>query len=180
MYDDTFVRNIFRGQIRDVLKKDSRFKEFDYREKIANLMERGCNNQAIRRSKKDHVSPINWNNEEFRHIYSAVFYRIIENLDPKSQVGSSHLIDSIHSGLIKPEEAAYLSSVALCPEIWKHIVKELHKRINEKIKAKTTTQYKCPNCQKRKATYRLVQLRSLDEGYNTSLTCDNCSYHWIR
>ena len=179
-WNDAVIRNRHKQILREIFSKDKRFKDdYDRIEDIIEQIEVGCNNAAIRQSHEDHVSPINWSNEDFRMIYSAIFFKVSQNLDPKSPVGSKYLINRIHKGKIDLSELAAYKSDDLCPEKSRKIIEEKNRRLNETIDHKVTERYSCPNCKKNRAQYKQVQLRSLDEGYNTSLDCMECGWHWV-
>lgn len=176
---DKITRSVFRKQIRDVLLQDKRFKKMNIEELdvIVKDIEIGCNNEAIKRSHDIH--PINWVNIKFREIYGSVFYKMIENLNPDSSVNSTHLIDKLYK---KPSIASKLggmNSFKLCPEKSKQIIENRNVRLNEVMEHKSSKRYPCPMCKAKKAQYQKVQLRSLDEGYNLSLTCMECGFRWI-
>lgn len=178
---DDLVRNVYRQQIFDIINANIEETKMSYGEKkeMAKMIERSCNNEAIIQAKQNHITPINWNNQDFCSIYSAISYRIIQNLDPNSTVGSSYLLNKLANGKIKPINIAKKTSAQLCPEKSADIIKEKNRRLKETIEVRTTQRYPCPNCKKREAQYKNVQLRSLDEGYNLSLTCKYCSHKWV-
>lgn len=180
MNEDKKIREQHINILKDIFDSDKLFKKSGLDSlDIATQIELGCNNSAIEEAHKKYVSPINWVNMSFCHIYSAIFYKIEENLNPKSEVNSRFLIDQIIDSKIKLKKIASMSSIELCPEKNDTILQQKNIRINKKIEHKTTKRFQCPNCKKRKAQYKYVQLRSFDEGYNTSLTCIECSYKWV-
>lgn len=176
---DDITREVFKKQIREVLLADKRFKKMEYEklEKIVQDIEVGCNNTAIRKSHNIH--PINWSNIEFRAIYGAIFYKMIENLNKDSSIKNSYIIDKLYDSPEIAGDLGNMTSFQLCPEKSSQIIEERNTRLNETIEHKTTTRYPCPSCKSKKAQYQNVQLRSLDEGYNLSLTCIECGYKWI-
>lgn len=178
---DVTLRNRHITLIRDTLLKYKLFKNKDEDEvnTIAESIEKSCHNESIRNSRDKNVSPINWSNSEFCDIYSAIIYKIIQNLD-HNIVGSKYLLKKIANGEIDLKTIATLSSHELCPEKSDAIIAEKNKRINEKVELKSSDRYKCPNCSEHNATYQYVQLRSFDEGYNLSLTCIDCGHRWIK
>jgi DNA-directed RNA polymerase subunit M/transcription elongation factor TFIIS len=178
--DDKTIRNKHITILSKILSSDKKFKKskLDALE-ISVAIERGCNNAAIKEANKKYVSPVNWVNDDFKFIYSAIFYKIVENIDPKSSVCSRYIIDKIINKDIELKKIALMDSTELCPEKNEMLLKEKRLRISKKIKHKTTKRFPCPNCKERRAKSQQVQLRSFDEGYNTSLTCINCGHKWI-
>lgn len=178
--DDKIIRGQHINIIAKILSDDKEFKKskLDAVE-VSTQIERGCNNASITDANKKYVSPVNWINDDFRHIYSSIFYKIIENIDPKSSVKSRYMIDKIINQDIDLKKIALMDSTELCPEKNDMILKEKKLRIGKKIKHKTTKRFPCPNCKERRAKSQQVQLRSFDEGYNTSLTCINCGHKWV-
>lgn len=178
---DIIIRKRHVALIRDTLLKDKLFKKKteDEGNTIAELIEKSCHNESIRNSQDKNVSPINWSNSEFCDIYSAIIYKLIQNMDVNI-VGSRYLIKKLANDEIDLKNIAKLSSHELCPEKSDAIIEEKNKRINEKVELKSSDRYKCPNCSKHNATYQYVQLRSFDEGYNLSLTCIDCGHRWIK
>lgn len=178
--EDRRVRSGHIKILRLIFEKDPKFISSGLDAKnISKLIELGCNNAAIREAQTKYVSPINWVNKDFCVIYSAIFYKVVENIDPQSSVGSRYLINRIIKEQIPLKKIAFMESTELCPEKNDTILKVKNARMNEKIKHKTTKRFACPNCKKRRAQYKYVQLRSFDEGYNTSLTCIECGQKWV-
>jgi len=179
--NDAVVRNRYKQLIREALKKDKRFEKYDYGkfEEIVDEIELGFNDAAVQQAQREHVSPINWSNNDFRCIYSSIAFKVLQNLDPKSPVKSKYLLTSLYKKKIKPFDLAFSKSDDLCPEKSEKIIAEMNRRLDEKVEHKTTTRYKCPNCKKSRAQHEYVQLRSFDEGYNSSLTCIECGHKWV-
>ena len=110
--NDAVVRNRYKQLIRDALKKDKRFEKMDFVkfEKIIDEIELGFNDAAIQQAQREHVSPINWRNIDFRCIYSSIAYKVIQNLDVKSPVKSKFLLTSLYKGKVKPFDLAFSKS----------------------------------------------------------------------
>ena len=178
---DEVIRSSMRQDLKNIFMQDDRFKKFTFEklDDIVTEIERGCNNFAILTAGRQHVTPINWCNTDFCRIYSAIMFKIKQNLDPTSPVKSKYLINKIHKSKINPYNLAEMDSHDLCPTKSDGIIKERKDRLNMKIEHKTTNRFSCPNCGAKEAQSKNVQLRSLDEGYNLSLTCINCNYKWV-
>jgi len=184
---DSANRKQSRSIIKKALLKHEKAQELTKKEltKIIKDLERGCNNRAIRKSLEESVTPIWWTNSEYCEIYSSTVYKLVQNLNPKSEVGSDHLIYLILNSFFTKDRAIKISMIAdmhsneMCPEKSQPIIQEHQKRLHKKIKVKTTNRYPCPKCGRRKATRQEKQLMSFDEGTNISLTCTYCNFHWI-
>lgn len=178
--DDKSIRDTHINILKAIFDRDKYFNKAGLNASdIATNIELGCNNAAIKEANSKYVSPVNWVNTEFCTIYSAIFYKVVENIDPKSSVHSRYLMDKIINDDINLKKIAFMESTELCPEKNAMILREKNLRMKEKIIHKTTKRFQCPNCKKRNAQYKYVQLRSFDEGYNTSLTCIECNRRWI-
>lgn len=179
--EDRKIRGIYLNSILSILQQYKGAERIPYAtlEQYAKQIEHGCNNLSIEQARSRHITPINWNNMRFCDIYSSNMYKIKQNLDPNSEVNSTYLIDGILSGKINPKNVGYMKSEELCPEKSEQIVNERKTRLNNRIEVKTTKEYKCHNCGQRKCQFKRVQLRSLDEGYQKSITCMNCGNHWV-
>ncbi len=178
--EDKTIRDKHINILIKILSNDKEFKksQLDSND-ISIQIEKGLNNASIKEANRRYVSPVNWVNNDFVYIYSSIFYKIVENIDPSSSVGSRYMIDKIIKQDINLKKIAVMDSTELCPEKNEMLLKEKRIRIGKKIKYKTTKRFPCPNCKERRAQSKQVQLRSFDEGYNTSLTCINCGHKWI-
>ena len=79
-----------------------------------------------------------------------------------------------------PTYLAYMRSEELMPGSVDHILEEIRKRSKQKIKARTTAMFRCPNCSERKCTYVTEQKRGLDEPETYHITCAACEYDWYK
>jgi len=167
--------------LKSALKKVPEFKalESDEQEKIINELERGCNNKAIRRATLEKVKPRWWTNEYYCEIYASIVYKMAMNINPDSEVGSSHLMKLILGNRIKLSAVADMHSNELCPEKSYPIIQKMSERLHKRVEVKTTKRYKCPQCKKKEAQVQEKQLRSFDEGTNICLTCIHCGKRWI-
>lgn len=140
-------------------------------------IEVGCYNEAINNATCKNIRT-NWN-IYFIQIYQCITLRVIKNLDPESDVGSRYLLDNILSGNILPINVGKLQPHELCIDRNIDIMLQTDKQRNEKIIDKVSNLYKCSKCRGSTTSIQDVQLRSLDEGSNTRITCMTCSYVWI-
>ncbi len=144
---------------------------------IAFEIEQGCYDVCLEDAKCRNIRT-NWN-IYFIRIYTSITLRIIRNLDPRSDVGSTYLLDNIVSGKIQPIDIGKLQPHELCVERNEDIISHTDKQRNEKINAKVSSLYKCSKCRSSTTTVQDIQLRSLDEGSNTRITCVVCAHVWI-
>lgn len=144
---------------------------------IAERIERGCMNRTIVKSRDYNIRAI-WANNEFRNLYHSICYKISMNLDSKSIVGSDFLLMQIQQGKMALDDIANLSGKQLCPEKYEKLDKKINQRVNQEIKVKYSTLYKCFRCKNNKCTSERVYNRSLDEGVNLRITCTVCYNEW--
>lgn len=99
--------------------------------------------------------------ENFTISYNVITNKVTQNLN------------FILEKKVKPELMAFADFID------NSLQEKLKLRINQKIKTKINTMYKCRNCNKKEVVVKQIQTRSLDEGFNSSITCQFCGYHWI-
>lgn len=144
---------------------------------IALSLEKGCYN-ASEIEAKNMVMRIDWNND-FINLYKNIVRRVLKNIDPTSEVGSTYLLDSIKNGEISPISIGSMHPNSLCPQRNINIINYTDKQRNEIIKKKVSNLYKCPKCRTNNSTVEEVQCRALDEGTNTRITCMTCGWKYI-
>lgn len=79
---------------------------------------------------------------------------------------------------IDPREIAYLNGHEINPTRSQKYLDEIELREKQKINRKFTTQFACPQCNVRRATFKSVQSRGLDEDNTLYILCDNCGHTW--
>jgi len=166
--------------IASILEKNENFKAIEKatQDYIILNIEKSCYNSTIKKS-NELLIYINWDNSKFTYMYQLFCNKITKNLDSDSEVNNSYLIDAIINDDIDLKNIAELPSDKLCPEKSDIIKQNLIMRNSQKLNYKTSGLYQCKNCGKRLVTIKPVQLRSLDEGQNLSLTCTFCSFNWV-
>jgi DNA-directed RNA polymerase subunit M/transcription elongation factor TFIIS len=144
---------------------------------IAEKIESGCLNRTIDKSRYYNIRAI-WETLKFRELYHDICYKVAVNIDPSSVIGSIHLINLIKNKTVDFVNIANLSSKTLCPEKYEKINKKINLRVNQEVKVKYSTLYRCFRCKNNKCTSERVYNRSLDEGVNLRITCTVCYNEW--
>lgn len=122
-----------------------------------------------------------WSKKEFCDIYLTKVYSILSNINNKSGVNNTYIVDAINRGDIKSYKIPYMSHQELFPKHWEKIIED--KIIRDKSKYEinleaATDEFKCWKCKKRKCTYYELQTRSADEPMTTFVSCLSCGNHW--
>jgi len=184
LYKDELYNKLRRSillLISDLLYKyDNIYDTLNY-EQIKDIIiriELSCYNQTINKS-NELMYIKSWDNNKFEYLYRLYTNKVTKNLDIDSEVNSDYLIKQIINNKINIDNIALLSSAVLCPEKSINIINKLTVRSNQKLVFKKSNLYTCRNCKKKSVTIEQVQLRSLDEGSNYSLTCTFCQFNWI-
>ena len=144
---------------------------------IAEKIEIGCLNRTINKSRHYNIRAI-WETLKFRELYHDICYKVAVNIDSSSIIGSIHLINLIKNKTVEFSNIANLSSKILCPEKYEKINKKINLRVNQEVKVKYSTLYRCFRCKNNKCTSERVYNRSLDEGVNLRITCTVCYNEW--
>lgn len=184
IYNDneyTIERRLIILLIANILEINNLFKILNKKQqdKIIINIEKSCYNETLKKAEELLIYK-SWENEKFCYLYQLYCNKITKNLDISSEVKSDYLFNQIINDLIDINNIASLSSDQLCPDKSENIKKNIRLRSDQEIKTKTSSLYTCPNCHKKETKLKMVQLRSLDEGYNISLTCVFCNFNWIR
>ena len=122
-----------------------------------------------------------WSNPKYKKLYVNKTMSIWANLQKKSYIGNSRLLQRLKEGEFKPEDLAFLDAMTTFPENWKELIDEKTKRdriLYEVRKEAATDIYKCGRCKKRMCTYYELQTRSADEAITIFVTCLNCGKRW--
>lgn len=172
-------RRMILNLIREACNKYDRWSELpqDRQELIIRRLERGCHNAAVLACIRDGIVR-NYTNPHYVGRYSAVCNRVIENLDPTSQVGSHYLLDKLMSGEILPEQVGSLSSYELCPAASQTIRDEIELRKKQKVPNKVTRAYICRKCGHNESIPYEYQGRAVDESSSYSIKCIQCGFVW--
>ena len=143
-------------------------------------LEKGIFNWSIDNGKEKKIIT-KWCKKEFCHIYLTKVYSILSNLNSKSGINNTYLLEAINSGKIKSFKVPYMSHQELFPKHWEKIIetKILRDKSKYEINLEAATDaFKCWKCKKRKCTYYELQTRSADEPMTTFVSCLSCGNHW--
>jgi len=124
------------------------------------------------------------NNKIFINEYSAVYYKIISNIDKVSSVSSCELIAKISDFYLNEpariDDLPYMTSAELSPNKNDELRKIVYIRQNIQIDKKFSQNYTCPRCKLKKAVYTETQRRSADEAADIRLECTGCGCIWYK
>lgn len=140
-------------------------------------VEKSCYDHAIDTADYELLSP-NFSVSGFEQLYRTLVVRITKNLDINSEVGDEHLATGLLDGSIDPETTSRLDDRELSLLNNSTYINELNVRMNQVVKLKTSTLYRCSKCGKRETTIKSVQTRSLDEGETIMCVCSFCGYRF--
>lgn len=143
-------------------------------------LEKGMYNFALEEADRKSVYKI-WENPEFQALYDISAKRTLVNLDPKSYVGNSRLLERLKEGEFKPHEIPFMTYSDLYPEKWGNMIEMAVKReakMLEVDKSMATDMFRCTRCNKRQCTYYEMQTRSADEPMTQFIRCLNCGKQW--
>ena len=150
----------------------------DYTDDIITI-EKSCYLHSLEDADKNIIIP-SFENESFEHLYRSKIMRITKNMDEESEVNDCHLLDCIiYYRIIDLPNISWLKREELSPKHNEIFLKHLRERFGKKVTMKKTSLYKCRKCGSKDCTAKSVQLRALDEGQSVSISCTNCSYHWV-
>jgi len=172
-------RDIIKKCISEVLSKHEKWAELsaEKREKLVRHIERSCYNRVIAEC-RDIGTDRNFNNPIFVERYSSCCYRVMSNLDPDSLIGSTHALDMLFTGKIKPSEIATMSSYDLCPDASADIVEWIKLRREQKAELKVSHIYTCRKCGGNETVKIEFQRKAADEASSFSIKCVRCQYVW--
>ena len=149
----------------------------DMKDAIPRRIERNCFEVTIKSCTNDGIDRL-FTEKKFLERYSSNCNRVISNLDVRSLVGSSYLLDMIIAGKIDPYRVAELESKDLCPEASATERAEIKLRQDQKTVMKVSTKYTCRKCHRNETTFLEYQGRASDEASSLSIKCIHCEYVW--
>jgi transcription elongation factor S-II len=143
-------------------------------------LERGIFNCALEEGKRRHVHRV-WDNPEFQSLYDIIARRTVSNLDSKSYLRNTRLVERLKEGEFLPHDVAFMNYSELYPERWGNMIEDAIKReakMLEVDKSAATDMFRCSKCGKRECTYYEMQTRSADEPMTQFIRCLNCGKQW--
>ena len=150
------------------------------RKKLSLNLEKGIYNYTIQTARLRNIVR-KWDNNNFVMLYLNKYRAIFANLNNKSHVRNSFLLEKINNGDIPVHKVATMNDREMFPEKWKDLIEDKIKRDNNMYTenlAAATDEFKCYKCKKRQCTYYQMQTRSADEPMTTFVTCLNCGNNW--
>ena len=181
VYEDASYNKLRRGYL---LLVASLIEEYltddtinDYQDMIIKV-EKSCYDHAVEIAEYELLLP-DFDIPSFEHLYRTRIMRITKNLDINSEVKDEHLAVGLISGIVDPATVSKLDNKDLSPMHNEKLLEELSTRLNQTITLKTSTLYKCRQCNRNHTTVRSAQMRSLDEGETLIITCVWCHYKWF-
>jgi DNA-directed RNA polymerase subunit M/transcription elongation factor TFIIS len=140
---------------------------------IAKKIENSCLTYVWNKTKELHKR-CSWKSQQFKNFYTAIIYEKSLELDINH---NKFLLPKIMDGTItKICELKYIDEN---PDFYQDMMSKNETRKQQQITRKTTTLYTCPMCAQKMCTYRLVQIRSMDEGKDVLATCVYCDWEWL-
>mgnify|MGYP001194569643 CR=1 FL=1 len=164
------TRNQIKNKFNKILNNDTR----------SHNMETGIYNYCIKKSESYGIIK-KWENHSFRSLYINHAIQIYSNVNPKTYIKNTYLLNAINNGMVKSYNVAFLNPQELFPEHWKEIIEKQQKKnkvMYEKRTDQVTDMYKCGKCGERKCTFYQLQIRSADEPMTTFVTCQSCGKKW--
>ncbi len=143
-------------------------------------LEKGLFRFCLEDAKRKFVKPV-WDNPEFQTLYDIHIRRVLSNLDERSYVKNTRLIQRLQEGEFKIWEIPYMTCADLYPENWVTLSDREMKREAKMLEVDTsmaTDMFRCSRCGKRQCTYYEQQTRSADEPMTIFIRCINCGKQW--
>ncbi len=143
-------------------------------------LEKGLFRFCLEDAKRKYVKPV-WDNPEFQTLYDIHIRRVLSNLDERSYVKNTRLIQRLQEGEFKIWEIPYMTCADLYPENWVMLSEREMKRESKMLEVDTsmaTDMFRCSRCGKRQCTYYEQQTRSADEPMTIFIRCINCGKQW--
>ena len=140
-------------------------------------MERACYNCTIEDSNANNIITT-WENDNFCNIYHSICYKISSNLENGGLVHNPNIALKLLNDKISIAELPKMTSPELFPQKYEKIQSRIEISKTVKQTVKVTSKYTCRKCKKSECTEENLYNRSLDEGVNIRITCNNCSHRW--
>lgn len=150
---------------------------FDERFTLVKKIERSCLNATVSKANEENIPPL-WEKDLFRDIYHSICYKISANIDAYGPVKNFKLARDIIAGSINIASLPKQTSQELYPDKYAEILDKIEKSKNATHTVKTSAMYKCRRCFKTECTIENRYNRSLDEGVNLAIQCNNCGLQW--
>ncbi len=162
-----------------ILSKYDIYINMDYNQQteLITKIERSCYNASIEEANKNNILAA-WNNNNFCDIYHSNCYKISSNMEIGGLVNNPNVVEKIISGELSISDLPNIPSSELFPQKYEKIKNRIEISKNVSKTVKVTSKYTCKKCKKSECTEENLYNRSLDEGVNVRITCNNCGHKW--
>lgn len=120
-------------------------------------------------------------NKYFLRIYVNKLMSIYNNINEKSYIKNTNLLNKINNDEIDLNMIAFLSPQEIHEEHWRKYI-DKQSAVDEFLYSRTigvkTKEYKCGRCKERNCSYYQLQVRCSDEPMTTFINCLNCGNNW--
>jgi len=174
------IYNKFLELLNDYFKENKEKYKEEYNEnklqKMAINIERGIFNYALKLySNSSNLKNTYWCSS-FKMYYMHRSIIIYSNLNPKSTIKNTQLIEKLFNKQFNEFELTHFNTQQLFPEKYDQLTKlyDLDKVIIKEEKEIPDGIIKCKKCRSYKTTYYEMQTRSADEPTTKFVTCHKC------
>lgn len=144
----------------------------------ARQMENSIYNFAVNTANKHYIFS-DWDNQDYKIIYTNKAKSIICNLSDKFGVKNQDIPDVIKK--TEPLNLASKQYYELNPTAWRSIQEDkikIEQMKKQAVQLNVTDMFKCMRCFKRNCTYFELQTKSADEPMTIFVTCLECGKKW--
>ena len=146
----------------------------------AEKIEKSIYNYAHEQCILKNIEPI-IENKYFLRIYVNKLMSIYNNINEKSYIKNTNLLNKINNDEIDLNMIAFLSPQEIHEEHWRKYI-DKQSAVDEFLYSRTigvkTKEYKCGRCKERDCSYYQLQVRCSDEPMTTFINCLNCGNNW--
>lgn len=146
----------------------------------AEKIEKSIYNYAHEQCILKNIEPI-IENKYFLRIYVNKLMSIYNNINEKSYIKNTNLLNKINNDEIDLNMIAFLSPQEIHKEHWRKYI-DKQSAVDEFLYSRTigvkTKEYKCGRCKERNCSYYQLQVRCSDEPMTTFINCLNCGNNW--
>ena len=179
-YEHDYIKMSQNNELRDMVIKSIKSK-INLDTISAKDLEIGIFNYCIKKSVKYQIAQ-NWNDDRFQNIYKSKALSVLNNLDKKSYIKNTKLIERLNEGEFLPHDIPFMDNSNMYPEVWRKMLDDKFRRENLMLNTDNggakTDQFRCGRCKKTETTYYEQQIRSSDEPMTCFVTCLNCGNNW--
>lgn len=154
--------------------------EFGTNEEMLSMsvnLEKSIYNKTINDAASKGIHAI-WSNTDFLQLRHSLAINILLNLDPKSSIGSSFLVNELKNNKISCSDLCNMPATQLAPQISQPDRDKIKLQTAQKLKVNTTDIFECRKCKNRRCTYIERQTRGADELSGFDVECSICGNKW--